>query len=183
MSVSPLRGYLRKSEPIAALLSEIERRECLLFSVRRLLPAPLAGHCRQATIEGGQLRLLVDSPVWVDRLRLIAPELIDALRANGGANGIEIETCRVRAAPEVDLTSNCDQAGATRRAFNPTLAVGCLQQAAASVGHAALAQALRRLALSCQPTSAAAMVPTDAAAPRPETGVLSQGRPPQGVEP
>src|SRR5690606_25669415 len=51
--------------------------------LRPLLPQALAPHVRLANVAGGRLVMLVDSPVWHARLRLAAPELIDAARSVG----------------------------------------------------------------------------------------------------
>jgi hypothetical protein len=92
---SHIRGHLRASQPIAALLDEIERREQLLSEIRAHLPADIAKHCHQASLLAGELTLCVDSPVWVDRIRFLRSELIASL----AHAGIEVETCRVRVLP------------------------------------------------------------------------------------
>jgi hypothetical protein len=51
--------------------------------LRPLLPPSLAAHARLANVNGVQLVFLVDSPVWNARLRLAAPELLDAARSLG----------------------------------------------------------------------------------------------------
>ena len=50
---------------------------------RPCLPSSLAPHARLANFEKGRLVLVVDSPVWRAKLRLAAPELLDAARAIG----------------------------------------------------------------------------------------------------
>ena len=51
--------------------------------LRPLLPPALAPHVRLANVVDGRLVMLVDSPVWHARLRLAAPELLDAARSVG----------------------------------------------------------------------------------------------------
>jgi predicted nucleic acid-binding Zn ribbon protein len=46
----------------------------------QLLPAELGRHCAVADISGGQLKVLVDSPVYMHELRLCSPELLEQLR-------------------------------------------------------------------------------------------------------
>ena len=46
----------------------------------RLLPPELAAHCRIADIEGGQMKLLVDSPVYLYELELCYSELLVQLQ-------------------------------------------------------------------------------------------------------
>src|SRR5690606_40087586 len=86
----------RPSSPVAALdallaepagdpirramwLDELDRR------LRPLLPSPLAAHARLANYERGRLVFVVDAPVWRAKLRLLAPELLDAARSIGVA--------------------------------------------------------------------------------------------------
>lgn len=51
--------------------------------LRPYLPSPLAAHARLANFEHGRLVYLVDAPVWRTKLRLLAPELLDAARSVG----------------------------------------------------------------------------------------------------
>jgi hypothetical protein len=61
----------------AMWLDELDRR------LRPFLPSPLAAHARLANYERGRLVFVVDAPVWRARLRLLAPELLDAARSIG----------------------------------------------------------------------------------------------------
>lgn len=69
----PAGGAVRR----ALWLDEMDLR------LRPYLPAPLAAHVRLANYENGRLVFLVDAPVWRARLRLLAPELLDAARSIG----------------------------------------------------------------------------------------------------
>lgn len=51
--------------------------------LRPHLAPSLAAHARLANVDGAKLVFLVDSPIWRARLRLAAPELIDAARSVG----------------------------------------------------------------------------------------------------
>jgi hypothetical protein len=51
--------------------------------LRPHLPPSLAAHARLANVNGAKLVFLVDSPVWHARLRLAAPELLEAARRVG----------------------------------------------------------------------------------------------------
>ena len=51
--------------------------------LRPLLPPSLAAHARLANYERGRLVFVVDAPVWRAKLRLLAPELLDAARSIG----------------------------------------------------------------------------------------------------
>jgi len=84
----------RPSSPRAALDALLEdpagdpiRRALWLddldLRLRPYLPSPLATHARLANYENGRLVYLVDAPVWRAKLRLLAPELLDAARSIG----------------------------------------------------------------------------------------------------
>jgi predicted nucleic acid-binding Zn ribbon protein len=47
---------------------------------QRLLPAELGRHCKLDDIAGGQVKVLVDSPVYLHELRLCAPQLTAELQ-------------------------------------------------------------------------------------------------------
>ena len=101
----------RPSSPVAALdallaepagdpirramwLDELDRR------LRPLLPSPLAAHARLANYERGRLVFVVDAPVWRAKLRLLAPELLDAARSIGlAAVEFVVKTSLVSASP------------------------------------------------------------------------------------
>jgi hypothetical protein len=51
--------------------------------LRPHLPPSLAAHARLANVAGGRLVFLVDSPVWHAKLRLAAPDLLQAAHSVG----------------------------------------------------------------------------------------------------
>lgn len=51
--------------------------------LRPCLPPSLAAHARLANVRGDKLVYLVDAPVWHAKLRLAAPELLNAARSIG----------------------------------------------------------------------------------------------------
>jgi len=51
--------------------------------LRPHLPPSIAAHARLANVDGAKLVFVVDSPVWRAKLRLAAPELLDAARSVG----------------------------------------------------------------------------------------------------
>ncbi|UHQ21037.1 DUF721 domain-containing protein [Lysobacter sp. KIS68-7] len=51
--------------------------------LRPSLPPSLAGHARLANLDGGRLVYVVDAPVWRAKLRLVAPDILDAARSLG----------------------------------------------------------------------------------------------------
>jgi len=139
-----IRRFLRQSDAVAALMDEIQRRDDLVEKIRRLLPSAIRPHCRQATIETGRLTVSVDSPAWVDRLRFLSPQFIDALNKGD----IEVTECVVRVLPEliapVARNSKSPAAAALPEAAR------CVDAAANCVGDSALAESLRRLARSLE---------------------------------
>ena len=135
-----VRGFLKGSDAVSALLLELQRREALLGRVRSLLPASVARHCTQATVEDGRLTLICDSPAWVDRLRFLSPQFLVAL----AEAGVEVQDCRVRAQPALPASY-----GVVERHILPrpgTGAVRAVEQTAAAMGDTPLAASLRRLA-------------------------------------
>lgn len=61
--------------------------------LRPSLPPPLADHARLANLDGGRLVYVVDAPVWRAKLRLVAPELLDAARSLGlGVTEVVVKT-------------------------------------------------------------------------------------------
>ncbi|MFK3647027.1 DciA family protein [Lysobacter enzymogenes] len=57
--------------------------EDLDLRLRPYLPPSLAAHARLANFERGRLVYVVDAPVWRAKLRLAAPEMLDAARSVG----------------------------------------------------------------------------------------------------
>jgi len=51
--------------------------------LRPHLPPSLAAHARLGNVNGAELVFIVDSPIWRARLRLAAPELLEAARRVG----------------------------------------------------------------------------------------------------
>jgi hypothetical protein len=135
-----IRGFLQGSDAVAALLLELQRRDALLARVRSLLPASIAGHCTQATLEDGCLTLRCDSPAWVDRLRFLSPQFLPALAAQGDA----VESCRVRALPVVPAAHPPTEVRLAGR--GDSAAARAMEQTADALGDTALAESLRRLA-------------------------------------
>jgi hypothetical protein len=132
---------LQASAAVAALLADLQRREALLVRVRGALPQPVADHCVQATLENGHLTLVVDSPVWVDRLRLLAPQLCNDLAPELAET---IQDFRVRAQPTLQLRVESQVARWYRGSASPN-AVRSVEAAAAALGNSPLAHSLRRL--------------------------------------
>lgn len=135
-----INRFLRRNRIAAGLLEAVERDAALLQATRRLLAADLRGHCLHATLEGAQLWLLTDGPVWASRLRFAAPELVAGLRQVGMA-ATEV---RVRVAPAAIQVQPTD--GAKTQARLSAATAAHLKRAAATMDDADLAAALLRLA-------------------------------------
>jgi hypothetical protein len=136
-----IRRFLCSSDAVSALLQELSRREALLARLCSLMPASVARHCTQATIEDGRLTLCCDSPAWVDRLRFLSPQFLAALTEEGET----VSECRVRAMP--DPTRAAERAAHLPRppAARPETAAA-IARAADDLGATPLAESLRRLA-------------------------------------
>jgi len=87
--------------PLEALLSDSAfdplRRALWLDALdqrlRPSLPPSLAAHARLANLDGGRLVYVVDAAVWRAKLRLVAPELLDAARSLGlGVTELVVKT-------------------------------------------------------------------------------------------
>ena len=69
--------------------------------LRPSLPPSLAGHARLANLDGGRLVYVVDAPVWRAKLRLVAPDLLDAARSLGlGVAELVVKTTTLPVHPE-----------------------------------------------------------------------------------
>ena len=93
----PAGGPVRR----ALWLDELDQR------FRPFLPPSLAAHARLANYERGRLVFVVDAPVWRAKLRLAAPELLDAARSLGldAAELIVKTTTPATASPHSDRKS------------------------------------------------------------------------------
>jgi hypothetical protein len=143
-----VRRYLRGTDAVAALLNELQRRDELLQRIRGAVPEALRSHCKQVSLRDGVLKVLVDSPVWVSRLRFLSPQLVDDLRKLD----LVVDDCRVRALPEEALVPAESREAAT---FSPPAAANHLTQAADVIADPELASSLRRLANSLSKRAAA----------------------------
>jgi len=133
-------SFLRTNDGTAAFLAVIERNRMLLAAIRDKLPPPLDAHCLHASLEGGTLTLVTDSPVWGSRLRFFSPELMQISVAKQGS----IEKCRVRVNPPHTPRPNDGQRELINRLSGQT--VKLLLDTADGLGETELAGALRRLA-------------------------------------
>lgn len=137
-----VRGYLRRSDAVAALLNELQRRDSLLQAVRSAIPEAIRPHCKQASLHDGLLVVSVDSPTWVSRLKFLVPQLVDHLQRLD----VAVVECRARALPEraLSLPTATTDAGT----FSASAAAAHLAQAAKGITDADLQNSLRRLAES-----------------------------------
>lgn len=92
--------------------------------LRPLLPPALAAHARLTNYEHGRLVLLVDAPVWRAKLRLAAPELLDAARSIGLAATELVVKTRLgpAASPPSALRKPIPMSAATQQALQAALA-------------------------------------------------------------
>ncbi|AAU91496.1 DUF721 domain-containing protein [Methylococcus capsulatus] len=64
-------------------LARIETHRRLLETIRRLLPPPLAHHCRECVAGDGTLVLYAESAAWASQLRFYLPRIIEELAQEG----------------------------------------------------------------------------------------------------
>lgn len=79
------RSATRLSDTVSELMdNRISPAQARFSSIvqlwNELLPAELARHCKLADISGGQLKVLVDSPVYMYELRLCSRRLLEELQ-------------------------------------------------------------------------------------------------------
>lgn len=79
-SLKSVRHLLKDKPTLKHLESEISTQRALLGEIRGLLPGELAPHCIAARVNGHQLVLHSDTPVWASRLRYMAAELLSLLQ-------------------------------------------------------------------------------------------------------
>jgi hypothetical protein len=151
-----IRSHFGGSAAASALLAELERRERLLTWLRSKLPEPLARHCRQAALERETLVIVVDSPVWVARLRFAAQEFLAEFPAGvPDGQGPESATtgaprpvtrCQVKALPPDPRVSSRTKIATRTGARANGDAAKSVAAVAASVRSRDLADSLHRLA-------------------------------------
>ena len=79
------RGVVRLGDTLTELMnnqiSPMQARFALLADIfSQLLPVELARHCTLSDVSGGQVKVLVDSPVYLYELKLCGCELLEELQ-------------------------------------------------------------------------------------------------------
>ena len=93
--------------------------------LRPTLPSSLAAHARLANLDGGRLVYVVDAPVWRAKLRLIAPELLDAARSLGlGVTDlvVKVTTLPAHASERAEGRKTTPMSAAAKEALQAALA-------------------------------------------------------------
>lgn len=119
--------------PLEALLSDVAfdplRRALWLDALdqrlRPSLPPSLANHARLANLDGGRLVYVVDAPVWRAKLRLVAPELLDAARSLGlGVTDlvVKVTTLPAHASERAEKAVSTPMSAAAKEALQSALA-------------------------------------------------------------
>lgn len=92
------------------------RLDALDHLLRPHLPPSLAAHARLANLHGDRLVFLVDSPVWHAKLRLAAPDLLQAARSIGlQVSEIAIKTTTQALYPSAPTSSHAVPMSAAAR--------------------------------------------------------------------
>ena len=85
-SPTPVKKILTSqgsSPGLRQLISRMDKLRSLNARLQQLLPTPLAQHCSVASADQGRLSILVSSPAWATRLRLLHPKIIKAFNDLG----------------------------------------------------------------------------------------------------
>jgi hypothetical protein len=95
-----------KSGPLCQLAAHARNIRSLGDSIHEFLGTPLNLHCRIANFTEQIVVVHADSPVWLARLRYLAPQLLDFLRTDCGKIHLNDLVLRVRPflqrAPDVE---------------------------------------------------------------------------------
>ena len=95
--------------------------DALDLRLRPCLPPALAAHARLANLDGDRLVFVVDGPVWRARLRLAAPEVLDAARSLGlGVTQLVVKTTSAPA-PQTGSPQARPMSAAARSALQAAL--------------------------------------------------------------
>jgi hypothetical protein len=82
---------LLESAGLQAVMAKLELHKALLARIRRLLPPPLAEHCRDCLVTGGRLVIFVDDPAWAFQARFFLPAIQTGLSSAGELRVTEIQ--------------------------------------------------------------------------------------------
>lgn len=74
--IKPLRGYIERADPLAALLEHAARLRRLQRELEQALPAELVPCCRVGNLKNGRLSLKAEGGAAASRLRQMIPSLI-----------------------------------------------------------------------------------------------------------
>jgi predicted nucleic acid-binding Zn ribbon protein len=85
----PSRAYCDSTVKLGVILQQLMAKrlkpsqqinESVAQAWFKLLPKQLAQHCEVSSLSGGQLKVLVDSPIYMYELNLCGPELLSELQ-------------------------------------------------------------------------------------------------------
>lgn len=140
-----ISDFLNQQRSLQHLLTEIRLQQQLLCLIQQKLPKKIAQHCYFATMQGPELCISVDSPVWGSQLRFASPELLGQLRKQMPAIG----SIKVRTAPIQQNKTHTTVVKAPPRDCSEDT-VEHLTHCAAYTPQGELRQALQRLAKTMQ---------------------------------
>lgn len=140
MSSRRISQLLASSPDLKRLKQEAQDNESLLHLVKSRLPDPLCDHCIAASLNGGTLQLMVDSPAWNTRLRYMQASLLQTLAQAGLAiQGLKVITRYLHPPTEPARVPRIAQGLCTENAE-------LIRQTAAGIEDEGLRQALERIA-------------------------------------
>ncbi|MCL6263417.1 DciA family protein [Craterilacuibacter sp. RT1T] len=136
MSSQRFQDFARQNNALSRLTAEAGALLALDAAFQKLLPAELAGQCRAVRIREEELVLFADNGMVGARLRMLATSLLPTL----ARQGYIAQRARVRIEPQYRTIVQ------PKALHIGEQGIAALEQAAQSLPHQGLAQALAQLA-------------------------------------
>ncbi len=123
-------------KPILFKISESNR---ITFQLKKQLPEFIASHFNQCTTKEKTITILVDSPIWVSRLRFYIPSLLEKINQQADYN---FQSIKIRVLPNI-LTNH--QTPHESKTVPSKAVIKLLQESADHIKEEQLKKALQRL--------------------------------------
>jgi len=140
--INPIYRYLSGSNTqIESLIAQVNNIIKLDHTLKQVLDADLAPHCRIGNIQADEISILVDSPVWATQLQYKKSEIL--LKFNKIDIFKHISRVHIKVAPCPDKPKWASAAKQT--SLQSEIGSQCLETLASTTPDAPLSEALRRL--------------------------------------
>ena len=140
--INPIYKYLSgSSSQIENLVAQVNHLKKLDHTLKQVLDADLAPHCRIGQVQGNEISILVDSPVWATQLQYKKPEILlkfNKLYKKSSISRIHIKIVPREQRPSQEKTEN-------RISNQSEIGSQCLETLASTMPDTTLGTALRRL--------------------------------------